>query len=340
MCMELSKNDSKMLQGLSVLAMVWLHLFDRDYHGLFTPIVFWGGIPLSYYVGQLSDFCVFGFAFLSGYAHMLRIDQKGYYKRRLKGLLSVLCSYWEILVVFTVISIIIGQTEYMPSSARKFILSIFLLESYNGAWWYLFTYMILVVISPVVLKWVQKRNPIIILCTGFVIYCTAYYIRFDLDCSNWLLDRIGPFGMTFFEYLLGAIAFKYHILSFLYNIWERLNKILRWGIALTIIGGMLYGHTKIVPSLFIAPFTGFVLMMLFHFWNKPQFIQDVFLLIGKHSTNIWLIHMFFYLYLFENLIYIAKYPILIFVSMLIITIALSVVLKRIEDPIQQQISRI
>lgn len=41
--MELSKDDSKMLQGLSVLAMVWLHLFDRDYTGLFTPIVFIGG---------------------------------------------------------------------------------------------------------------------------------------------------------------------------------------------------------------------------------------------------------------------------------------------------------
>lgn len=41
--MELTKNDSKMLQGLSVLAMVWLHLFDRNYTGLFTPIFFGGG---------------------------------------------------------------------------------------------------------------------------------------------------------------------------------------------------------------------------------------------------------------------------------------------------------
>lgn len=41
--MELSKNDSKMLQGLSVLAMVCLHLFDRDYTGLFTPLLFGGG---------------------------------------------------------------------------------------------------------------------------------------------------------------------------------------------------------------------------------------------------------------------------------------------------------
>lgn len=42
--MELTKNDSKMLQGLSVLAMVWLHLFDTwDYINKFTPILYWGG---------------------------------------------------------------------------------------------------------------------------------------------------------------------------------------------------------------------------------------------------------------------------------------------------------
>ena len=55
--MELTKKDTKMMQGFSVLAMVFLHLFDRwDYEGLFTPLVFLHGIPLSFYFGQLSDF--------------------------------------------------------------------------------------------------------------------------------------------------------------------------------------------------------------------------------------------------------------------------------------------
>ena len=56
--MELTKNDSKMLQGLSVLAMVCLHLFDRDYRGLFTPLVFTGGhcpsISDSYLISACS----------------------------------------------------------------------------------------------------------------------------------------------------------------------------------------------------------------------------------------------------------------------------------------------
>lgn len=78
--MELTVKDTKMMQGLSVMAMVCLHLFDRyDYEGLFTPLLFWKDIPLSFYFGQLSDFCVMGFAFCNGYAHFVNYKKFGYY---------------------------------------------------------------------------------------------------------------------------------------------------------------------------------------------------------------------------------------------------------------------
>ena len=91
-----------------------------------------GGGPMSFYLGQLSDFCVFGFAFLSGYVHMMQFDQAGYYKRRLKGLLSVFCSYWLILVVFSIVGITIGQGDYMPGSLKKFILNALKLSQIIG----------------------------------------------------------------------------------------------------------------------------------------------------------------------------------------------------------------
>ena len=339
--MELSKNDSKMLQGLSVLAMVCLHLFDRDYRGLFTPILFAGGVPMSFYFGQLSDFCVFGFAFLSGYAHMMQHGQAGYYQRRLKGLLSVFCSYWLILIVFSIVGIMIGQGDYMPGSLKKFILNGLALEnSYNGAWWYLFTYALLVVISPVLLKWVKRSHPVIVLGIGFAIYCVAYYVRFELGYSNWLLGKFGPFGMTLFEYLLGTLALKYQVFTHLYRIWDRIPKGARWLLAAVLMLGMLYGRTKLAPSLFVAPVTGFVVMTLFHFWNKPQTVKRAFLLVGKHSANIWLTHMFFYSVMFKNLVYIAKYPLLVFAFMLAITIPLSMLLRLAERPVQKRIASI
>ncbi len=38
--MELQKDDVKMLQGLCALAMIFLHLFNREYQGLFNPMLF------------------------------------------------------------------------------------------------------------------------------------------------------------------------------------------------------------------------------------------------------------------------------------------------------------
>lgn len=330
-----------MLQGLSVLAMVCLHLFDRDYQGLFAPILFVQSVPLSFYFGQLSDFCVFGFAFCSGYAHMAQFEQAGYYKRRLKSLLSVLCNYWLILIVFSIISVIIGQGHFIPGSFRKFILNALTLEnSYNGAWWYMFAYIVLVLLSPILLKAVKKMHPFIILSIGFIIYCLAYYIRFRVLTDNWFLLKAGPFGTTLFEYLLGAICCKSQSFTKLYHLWGKIPRMIRGFITISILVLILYARTMIVPSLFVAPITGFIIIILFHYWQKPQCIQFAFSYIGEHSTNIWLTHMFFYSVLFKNFVYIAKYPILILALMLAITLALSNALKLITNPIERRISTI
>lgn len=317
-----------MLQGLSVLAMVCLHLFDRDYHGLFTPFLFVQGVPLSFYFGQLSDFCVFGFAFCSGYAHMAQFERVGYYKCRLKGLLNVLCSYWLILIVFSIISAIIGQGAFMPGSFRKFILNAISLEnSYNGAWWYMFAYIILVLLSPILLQPIKKMHPFVVLSIGFIIYCLAYYMRFRVSTDNWFLLKAGPFGMTLFEYILGAICYNNQIFSKIYQPWKKIPRAARVSIAIFLLILMLYTRTMIIPSLFVAPISGFIIMALFHFWKKPQCIQSIFSYIGKHSTNIWLTHMFFYSVLFKNFVYVAQYPLLIIILMLAITLVLSNILQ-------------
>lgn len=51
--MELQKEDSKMLQAFSVMAMVCLHLFDRDHTDLFQPLVFSRGFRCPFMWGSL-----------------------------------------------------------------------------------------------------------------------------------------------------------------------------------------------------------------------------------------------------------------------------------------------
>lgn len=272
---------------------------------------------------------------------MVQYGKDCWYKKRLKGLLSLFCSYWIILITFSIVSILAGCGDFMPGNAIKFILSALTLETYyNGAWWYMFAYAVIVIISPIILKAVQKLHPVLILGLGFVLYCVAYYIRFNVDTSNWFLLKFGPLGMTLFEYLIGAICYRYHILSKIYDVWKKPNIVVRYILAILLFAVMLYARTKIVPTLFVAPVSGFVIMALFHFWNKPSIVQRFFCFIGKHSTNIWLTHMFFYLVLFENLVYKAKYPILIFAFMLLITVLVSIILQFMQRPLHRLVAKL
>ena len=342
--MELTKNDTKMLQGFSVLAMLWLHLFDQDYTSLFTPIVFLQGVPLSYCIAQLSDFCVFGFAFCSGYGHMILFESQAnsYYKRRLKGLLSLLCTYWLILIVFSIVSIIAGQGSVMPGSIKTFILHALLLEkSYNGAWWYLLIYVVLVLLSPILLRAVRKWHWALVLGAGLLVYCLAFKVRFHYDTGIWLVKKFGPFGMTLFEYLCGAECAKQKVFTRISRLWYRIKPVfVRVMIALAILAVLLYSRTAIVPSLFFAPFSGFILLTLFHFWKKPLFVQKAMLFFGKHSTNLWLTHLFFFSDVLHRFLYAPKYPILIFGFLLFLTVSTSIVLHLIEKPVQNRIARI
>lgn len=337
--MELSVKDTKMMQGLSVMAMVWLHLFDRyDYEGLFTPLLFWKDIPLSFYFGQLSDFCVMGFAFCSGYAHFVNYKKFGYYKRRLVKTLSLYCNLWIILIVFTIISMLKGCYSYMPGNLLEWILNMVGVDcTYNGAWWYIFVYALIVIVSPFVLKTFDKVTGISMLI-GLVIYLIAWYIRFESGTGNVILLLIGKFGMTYFEYLLGAAFCKFKIMSKVGAFRDKMPNFMWMIFSTGVFLAMLVGHTLIIGNVVIAPITGAIILILFHMWRKPLYIKNSFLFIGRHSTNIWLTHMFFYAKLFPDFVYIAQYPLLIFMLMMAITIGVSCCVNWIYQPVDRWLS--
>ena len=338
----MNRKDSKMIQGLSVLAMVCLHLFDTlEFKGLFTPLLYFRGYPLVFYFAQLSDFCVMGFAFCSGYAHMKLYGSENYYKNRLKGLLSLYCNFWIILILFTVVSVAVGQAAFMPGSAWKFIKTFTTISpAYNGAWWYLPVYAVIVFISPCVLRESKKLNSFAVLAISFLIYCGGYLLRFKLKTPYYAINWFGPFGTTFFEYMIGVICCKE---QFFEKCEKRLAGIKPvWvGIASTVVFiAMLLGHTVVIRSLVIAPITGFIIICILKFCRKPKFIEKTLIYFGNHSTNIWFTHMFFYLVLFKGLVYIAKYPIPIYLFMIAICLVTSYTINLIFKPIQKQIKKL
>lgn len=341
--MELTKKDTKMLQGLSVLAMVCLHVFDRyDHEGLFQPLVYLWGYPLSLYFGQLSDFCVMGFAFCSGYSHLFMYDtmpSEQYRQRSWKRIANLYCNYWIILNLFTLVSILMGQADRIPGSIGSYLGHFLgLLHTYNESWWYLFAYVVLVAASPQILRWVKNHHSIPVLLASMLIYVAAFLVRYKSGWNNWFAVQFGKLGMTFFEYVVGVVFFKEKLFTQLHGIDSIIRQ--KIGKACYTIGWflvfilLLIGRTIVVPNMIAAPFSGLVIIIGFSLMNKPLWFENLFLLLGKHSTNIWLTHLFFYAVIFVDFIYIAKYPVLILLFMMLITISLSCIIHKVMKPIK------
>lgn len=71
-----------------------------------------------------------------------------------------------------------GQGESYPGTLKKFVLTFTALDpAYNGAWWFFTTYIILVLLSPIINKLVVKYNNILVIALSFIFYIVAYIQR-------------------------------------------------------------------------------------------------------------------------------------------------------------------
>lgn len=340
---ELTKKDTNMTKGLAIVFMVLLHLFcrvdDLPYECLKI-----GGVPLVYYIGLFADQCVAIYCFCSGYALELISEKynnaKDYYKNRAKSVFSLLLNFWIVLVLFSILGLIFDKTGTIPGSLKDFLLHFFLLsKSYNGAWWFVLTYILLVFLSRPLFQIVNKAHPIIVNIVALGIYFVAYiqrfkgYLHFDIPAIDWIITQIALLGTSLLPFVWGMYFYKYKVFS---KVREFISKHFKnWQFALIsciIVFAMIIGH-GIFQSLIVAPFTGTVTIVLFNVVNKGKYINAVFNFFGNHSTNIWLTHMFFYSVLFKDFVFVARYPIFIFLLMMVITLCCSYIINLIYKPI-------
>lgn len=327
--MELTKQDSQMAKGIAIFGMVMLHLFCRTEDLPYTPLIWIGDTPLIYYLALFGDLCVPIYCFCSGYAQTLLFEKNpvDYRKNSLLHLLKFLINYWGVLLIFSIVGILFDSSGTIPGSIWKFTGNFFLFNiSYNGSWWFVLTYVLLIILFPSIIKAVNNFHAggIVLICG--TLYFIAYVFRFaiTIEFDNLVIGHIWEqlllLGTSQFSFVVGSVCYKYRIISKLKTI--PCNSLARNTVCVVIPLVMIVLH-GIERSLIIAPITGLTTMMCFHLIDKPKWVCGIFLFLGKHSTNIWLVHMFFYLVIFKNLVFVARYPLLILLLMLAICIVTS-----------------
>ena len=327
--------------------MLLLHLFcTKEYEGLYTPILFIGNVPLVYYLALFGDCCVAIYCFFSGYGLIIsyKNNKVNYFRNNIIRIFKLYINYWVVLFIFVIgLGFVLGQAYKYPGNLKTFLLTFTAIDTaYNGAWWFVTTYIILVLVSPIINKVVINYNSTIVVALSFVFYFVAYVQRikgilvFDNEILSWIIRQIALFGTSQFPFILGSIFAHKKIYSKLYNITNEIKYKNILGVSIIIL--MIIAH-GVVETLFVAVFTGIVFICVFNLMDKPKWLNKLLDYLGSHSTNLWLTHMFFYMIYFKKLVFAPGYSFLIFPWLVILCLGSSHLINLIYKPIVKLLNK-
>ena len=339
--MIISVQKTNQLKSIAILMMLCLHLFNRDYNGVFQPLVFIGSQPLSYYISLFCDACVPIFAFVSGYGlyYSYCKDSNAFLTKNIKRSKKLYIRYWVVLLVFAVLLGWILNKDGYPGDWQKFLLSFTgISPKYNGAWWYFTIYIAFIFTAAFWFKLLDVINPYLYLSLLVLVYVIAFYFRvyhtpiFENSIIVWLHTQSALYFCTLLQFMLGAFALKYDWYREVFVFFRRLrfrNLLAILGIVLLII------LHSLVPNFIVAPFTALAFIFLFLQIDLSKIFNIGLDFFTPHSTNLWLIHMFFYMIYFEAIIYAPQYPILIFTWLVLCCVfasfIINLIIKKIEN---------
>jgi len=337
--MELTKQQTTELKGIAILMMLFLHLFNKSYMDLFQPLVFVRSQPVSHYLSLFCDCCIAIYCFCSGYGLYIGYseDKSSFNHKNRIRIFKLYINYWVIIVVFVFIlgGLVLQKWDYIGGFWRIVLNATALNNSYNGAWWFLITYLLLSFLSPYIFRLVEYTNKYLLTGGLLIFYTFAYfqrfhgYIYFDNVILNWFINQIAMFGICLLPFCVGALFYNERIfsrLSIYLSNKSYVNPIFILGIILLIV---IHGF---IPSFYIAVFTCAGFIILWSQIKNPRWLDVLFLFFGKHSTNFWLIHMFFMTYYFKNFIYSPRYVPLIFGLLVVCCLLGSYIVNLIYKP--------
>lgn len=301
-----NKEDSIMTKGLAILSMLTLHLFCRKGNDVFgTPLIWLNDdTPLIYVFGFFAEICVPLYCLCIGYAQQLFIEKKkGSWKSNLKRIHKLLLNYWIILFVFCTLGMFFDLKKQCPGSITNFLKSIVLLHSYNGAWWFLKTYILFMLIPPQIMLFPTKKlSPKwgLFWCLLFY-FCWYFLMRFEIISSIPSSMKIRSFLWTeiinlvnIFPYILtGTFLCKGNIIYLVSYHFDMVVSKKYQKIILLLFSLLLFTATCIIHKTLLMPIVSVFVFILFNMYKKGVIARKLLLFLGKHSTNIWLTHMFF-----------------------------------------------
>ena len=333
----MSKYQTQFVKGVALLFMIWGHLFSNpEVTDTLLSFIKIDGIPFSSIIcrgmGPVDFFLVVGgyglyYVYKSG-------GDKHYYSRIWK----LYFHYWIILLVFMPLSILIGRKSFGYSPLQIFYEITGLHTSWDFPAWFLLPYSFLsmshkkifYVLDKVNWKWMM---PILYALSFFMAVLLHLYGSTVIN-SNPLLSTPAVFIEFLFPFSFGAYACRYDFFTRLKDFVIKKNIHTSYIILslLILFSIRCFFSTSAWHSLYVILFISLFVLIPVNA-SKTNFLYRILESIGKQSMSMWLIHAFIYAYLFDDIIYKLKSPILIFIAVVGITYFCSLAVNVVANKI-------
>lgn len=362
----ISVKQSRMIQGLAILMMLYHHLFSvpemtgYSYRGLLQFKAFNLELSLAYFCKMTIAL----FAFVSGYGLKKCFDKSMITEKQSSIGRLLLVRYrivfgqigklyrkfWIVFLVFLgVFFPVFGRSFSPPEYVANFLA---LDTSYNGTWWYILQYVKMVLLLPPVdllftplvgedrkTEEVRKKRKLMITfltvgtAAGILLQLIVCPRTLSLEESLLSWIRISYFAVFLMGYFSARFQWHQRAMQLMQN--RRKWTQIVYGLVLMLIFMLIRMKLSHHPSyarmdFLIAPcfIWGFLLVA-----SNVTRLGNAFAHLGSLSTYMWLSHIFFYDAKFAGVVGFTHFSTGIFLTVLVISILTALALTKVEQGI-------
>lgn len=326
----MSKEVSIMLKGIAILLMLFLHLFNNlDNAMVCNNLLMIDGVPLTYILTRAAGPVPF-YIILSGYG-MYLIEHKRKYDVVIK-LKKLYLHYWiSLFFLIPIGAYMFGMDKY-PGSISAVLSN---MAGYHTTWnatiCFLLPYALLALASKQIWRIFDSVNvyAFIVITLMLNIVCSYVISRFGtvfLYANSWAYIPV-LFLQMLFPFSLGACLVRYPWI---------ISKCKMGGVNWIILLVLTICHCCIVTGAF-DNFYVLAFIILFVNAPRPKLLERFLFEVGKRSTSMWFIHAYFYGMYFHDFIYSFKYPLLIYIVLIVVSYVSAIVVDKINSIVQKVI---
>ena len=348
----LNKNRTMALHGIAILMMIYHHLFiggnawalneGTSLFSVFDTLDLSDSGSAQMGFAWFCKICVAIFAFTSGYAMFIQLDNKKCFREIMSYLPKRLWSFYKkyLLAFLFFVGCSYFMTDGFDFSLSNFIPSLLGLKaSYNGTWWYVSVYYLMIIVSPflyLILKKINYRGYLAVLAVFVICALVAVFtgnaVSFYKNLSLLIHNNTMVYLLIFAE---GMFCARYGIVDYIGN---KLN--LFTSLILLVTVYILRSLLIRAPSdplfdlVFITPYIVATVKLL-SYSNK---LNSFFGYFGKYSAYMWYSHAYFYAYLFFVYVEKCDASILVYLQVVFYSLVCAIAFTGIEEWLKLRIN--